>query len=579
MKSKSTQKQKKQSPPSENVLKLLAERAKQQADSSKVPVLSKRQAAKSHTPSKRAATQRLQKSKPTLKQKTEVMVAPVKLMERPQPWTPEPYQLEGAQFLLENAAGGLFLDPGFRKTSITLAAIKILKDEGLLNKVLIIAPLRVCYMVWPEEIKKWVDFNHLTCTILHGPQKDKKLLEDSDIYIINPEGLEWLFGVTKTKGPNSKKSQIKYDLKKFNKLGIDTLVIDEVSKFKNSNSDRFRMLKPLLTKFSRRWGLTGSPAPNGLLDLFGIMYTIDLGRSLGQYITHYRTAYFMPMGYGGYDWAPQPGAEERIYSRISPSVFRLAEGDYLKLPRLIENVIKVELPPEVRRIYDDLEEEFITELEGNVVTAMNAGSMAIKCRQVANGGLFLPQKVDDRGSKVGGREWVNLHNAKIEAVEDLVDELNGAQALIAYDFEHDLARLQKALGKKAMVLGGTPKQSEQVKNLWNAGKLPYILGHPSAVGHGLNLQETNAHNVILHSLTYDYDTYDQLIRRLLRSGNKSERVVVHHIIAKDTVDEAIIMALRKKKRTQNALLEALRDYSKQRKAQKLAAQKRQVSKK
>ena len=406
--------------------------------------------------------------------------------------------------------------------------------------------------------------------ILHGQDKEAALSRDADIYLINPEGLQWLFGVTKEKIDGRKKVVLKYDLKRFKNLKIDTLIIDEISKFKNASSDRFQILKPLLEKFDRRWGLTGSPAPNGLLDLFGILYIIDLGRALGPYITHYRASYFSPTGYGGYTWVLQPKAEELIYKRIAPCIFRLSDKDYVKLPKLIPNVIKIELPPKVRKIYDELEEEFLSEIDGDIITAVNAGAASIKCRQVANGGLFLAQLVDEQGRKASKREWIDLHNEKIDAVSDLLDELNGAPAIITYDFEHDLARLLKAFGKDSAVIGGgvSAKKSDLIVDAWNRGELPRLFGHPAAMGHGLNMQDGNAQHIIWHSLTWDFELYDQLIRRLLRSGNKAEHIFVHHIVAKDTIDEAMLLALKRKKRTQSALLDALKEYSVARKANK-----------
>lgn len=491
----------------------------------------------------------------------------------PQPWNPEPYQIEGVEFLLEHAAAGIFLDPGLRKTSITLAAIKVLKKEKLLNRVLVIAPLRVCYSVWPKEVKKWKDFEHLRVEILHGKDKEEALHRDADIYVINPEGLEWLFGVTKEKvtvkhkdGSTSERTMLKHDMKRVKELDFDTLVIDEISKFKHASSGRFQILKPILPKFARRWGLTGSPAPNGLMDLFGIMYVIDLGRALGQYITHYRAAYFTPMGYGGFTWVLQRDADKAIYERIAPSVFRLADEDYLKLPKLIENVIKLELPPKVRKMYDELEEEFFLQLDEGIITAANAGAASTKLCQIANGGLFLQQEVDEQGRKASKREWVDLHTAKVEAVEDLLEELGGSPAIITYDFEHDLARLLKALGKESAVIGGgvSAKKSDLIVDAWNRGELPWLLGHPAAMGHGLNMQDGNAQHIIWHSMTWDYELYDQLIRRILRSGNKADCIFVHILIMRDTVDEAKLLSMRRKKNTQGGVLNAMKEYSDQR---------------
>jgi SNF2 family DNA or RNA helicase len=346
--------------------------------------------------------------------------------------------------------------------------------------------------------------------------------------------------------------------------------VDEISKFKHSNSGRFQVLKPHLNKFARRWGLTGSPAPNGLLDLFGIMYVLDLGRSLGQYITHYRASYFYPTGYGGYTWALRPEAEEQIYERIGPVVYRIAEEDYLKLPKLVENTIKIELPKPVRKIYDELENDLITMLEDNTVTAVNAAVASVKCSQVANGGLFLNQEINDLGQKVGKREWQNLHEEKLDAVEDIIEELNGAPVIVVYDYEHDLERLLKRFGKDTPVIGGgvSPKKSDQIVDAWNRGEIPILLGHPQAMSHGLNLQDNNSQHIIWHSICWDYELFDQLTRRLLRSGNTSEKVFNHFIVAKDTVDEAKLLALKRKKRTQGSLLDAMKEYSQQRRLQR-----------
>lgn len=487
-------------------------------------------------------------------------------------WSPEPYQLDAVRFLLEHAAAGLFLDPGLRKTSITLAAVELLRREGLLRRVLVVAPLRVCYSVWPKEVEKWEDFRHLRVEILHGPDKEAALRRDADIYLINPEGLPWLLGTQKHRVDGRRRAAMTYDLAHLEVLDADTLVVDEVSKFKHPSSDRFRMLKPLLPRFERRWGLTGSPAPNGLLDLFGVMYVIDLGRALGSYITHYRAAYFTPTGYGGYTWVLRPGAEKAIYERIAPSVFSLSGEDYVKLPRLVENVIRVELPPRARKIYDELEKEFLAEVDGGIVTAANAGAASTKCRQVANGGLFLPREVDEQGRMASKREWAELHTAKVDAVVDLLEELGGSPAIVAYDFEHDLTRLLKALGKDSAVIGGgvSAKRSDAIVAAWNRGELPWLLAHPAAVGHGLNLQDGNAQHIIFHSLVWDYELYDQLVRRLRRSGNAAKCVFVHLIVAADTVDEVMLRARLRKERVQGALLGALREYSEVRRGPKQA---------
>ena len=464
--------------------------------------------------------------------------------------------------MLGHAASALFLDPGLGKTSITIAAIKVLKQKKLLNKVLLIAPLRVCYSVWPKEVDKWTDFTGIKVAVLHGAKKEAALQSDADIYVINPEGLDWLLQTTKTKS-SSGKTTVDVDLRRFKSLGFDTLVIDELSKFKHTNTNRFKSLKLVLGTFGRRWGLTGSPASNGLLDLFGQCYILDQGRTLGPYISRYRTQYFIP-GHDGFSWHIRKGAEQEIYDRIRPLVLRMSADDYLDMPTLIENNIKVELPDQVMRIYNQLEEDLIARLDSKIVVASTAAAASIKCRQVANGGIYIDPEVQALVKlPKSNREWVNLHTAKIDALADLIEELQGSPLLVAYDFEHDLDRLREKLGADIPYIGGgvSAKRSAELEAKWNAGKLPVLLGHPQAMAHGLNLQEVGNH-VCWHSLTWDYELYDQFIRRVLRQGNKSKKVFCHHIMAKGTIDEAVLYALKSKRKGQNALFDALKNLRK-----------------
>lgn len=473
------------------------------------------------------------------------------LLGSPQKWKPRPYMKKAVKFLLEHAAAGLFLDPGLGKTAITLAAIKFLKEQGVLDRVLVIAPLRPCYSVWPAEIKKWKDFRQLTYEILHGPKKDEALEREADIYIINPEGLPWLLG--------TKKNGNQVDVTTFREHGFDTLVVDELSKFKSTRTSRFKMIKKILGLFARRWGLTGSPASNGLMDLFGQCYVLDEGRSLGKYITRYRMDYFYQVDQ--YLWVPQPGAEEQIYERLAPLVLRMSADDYLELPRLLENNIRVEIPDKAMKIYSKLEDDLIAQVENHTVVATNAASASTKCRQVASGGIYVDPEIEEL-IKIpkGKRKWVDLHTAKVDALAELVDELQGSPLLVAYDFKHDLERIRERLGRDVPYIGGgvSTKKSTQLEREWNMGMIPVLLAHPASVAHGLNLQESGRH-VCWHSLTWDYELYDQFIRRVYRQGNKSSNVTVHHILARDTIDEAILGALRGKKKGQDALFDALRE--------------------
>lgn len=478
------------------------------------------------------------------------------------PWTPHAYQKKAVKFLLEHAASALFLDPGLGKTSITLAAIKLLKQKKVLDKVLLIAPLRVCYSVWPKEVEKWQDFHGLKIQVLHGSKKDEALKADADVYVINPEGLEWLLQVKKTKTASGK-TKVEVDLRRWKALGFDTLVVDELSKFKHVATNRFKALKLVLHTFRRRWGLTGSPASNGLLDLFGQCFILDQGRTLGPYISHYRMKYFVP-SHDGFSWTIREGAEDEIYERINPLALRMAADDYLDMPTLIENNIRVDLPSKVMEVYDRLENDLIAKLDGNLVVATNAAAASMKCRQVANGGIYLDPEIESLIKlPKSKREWANLHTEKVDALADLIEELQGSPLLVAYDFEHDLDRLRERLGKDIPYIGGgvNAKRSAELEKAWNAGQLPVLLGHPQAMAHGLNLQEMG-HHVCWHSLTWDYELYDQFIRRVLRQGNKSKKVFVHHIIARGTVDEVVLAAVKSKRRGQNALFDALKKLRK-----------------
>lgn len=475
-------------------------------------------------------------------------------------WSPHQYQKKAVKFLIEHACAALFLDPGLGKTSITLAALKFMRDRKMFEKTLLIAPLRVCHSVWPRELKKWADFHGFKAVVLHGRKKDELLKEDADIYIINPDGLPWLLDVEKSKTPSGK-TRVGVDMKRWKKMGFDNLVVDELSKFKDPSTQRFKALRYVIPTFGHRWGLTGSPAPNGLLDLFGQMFVLDEGNALGKYITHYRSKYFTP-SYDGYSWDLKKNTEKQIYKRLKPLVLRMAATDYIDMPKLIENDIRVDLPEEARRIYDTLEDALYVEIKNKTVVAANAAVASMKCRQVANGGVYVDEQLnllmEWKPTKKAKREWLDVHDEKVEAIADLVDELQGEPLLIAYDFEHDLVRLKKRLGKNTPHIGGgtTTKAANEIETLWNAGKLPILLGHPQSLAHGLNLQGSGRH-IAWHSLTWNYELYDQFIRRIYRQGQKAKKVFVHHILADDTIDEAVLAALRAKKKGQDALFSAL----------------------
>lgn len=441
-------------------------------------------------------------------------------------WTPKPYQLRAIKLLLGQASAGLFLDPGLGKTSTVLSSFDILKRKGLAKRMLVIAPLRPMYSVWPEEIKKWQDFQDLKYTILHGPTKDDALLQNADIYLINPEGLEWLFTSGRTRPV------------------FDVLVIDESSKFKAANTKRFKLLRQWLHLFKRRWILTGTPVPNGLEDLFGQMYILDEGRALGRYITHFRTEFFDRAPWNVYQWTAKPDAYEKVIDRISPLILQLSAEEHLQMPELVTIDIPVFLPPEAQKIYFELENDFIS---GDIVAA-SAAVAGVKCRQAANGAVYK-----NDGTVLG------VHDEKLAALESLLAEISGP-VLVLYEFQHDCERI-KARFAHAQTLG-VGAALENTVSQFNRGHVPLLLGHPASMGHGLNLQGA-CHHVVWYGIPWNLEHYDQAIARVYRQGQKSDRVFVYRIVAKNTLDEKVITVLGKKDITQQDLLKALSEHRKQ----------------
>ena len=457
-------------------------------------------------------------------------------------WDPAPHQLVCVKKIISQATAGILIDPGMRKTSISLAAFKILKKKKIVDCLIVVAPLRPCYLVWPKEIAKWKDFNDLKSVVLHGSRKEESISTDADIYLINPEGLPWL-----TTGKRMRKLIGK---RKF------ALCVDESSMFKRSNTVRFRNLKKLMKWMDRRWILTGSPAPNGLADLFGQMYILDYGRALGEYMTAYRQRYFSPTGWGGLSWAINEGADKLIHKKIKHLVVSMKAEDHIKMPKIVPLRVEVELPVDAMIKYQEMETELITKVGKNEVTAFNAGTSMGKCSQIANGTVY-----DEKKKKV------HVHDAKAEALQELVAELNGQPVLIAYEYDHDRDAIIKALGNIPDLGRCSMKEALKLEAAWNRGEIDKMMGQPASVGHGLNLQESG-HHVIWFSLIWNYEHYDQFIRRIRRSGQKAKRVFVHHIVALGTVDEVKMITLEGKATTQNALFAALKTYVNRKKLSK-----------
>ena len=446
------------------------------------------------------------------------------------------YQKNGAAHLWNSSAhdgvAALWLDPGYGKTAIVLHAFKALKDAGLVETMVVCAPLRVAQTVWEQEIHEWSSLNGLTACVLHGPKKEKRLeRRDVDIWVLNYEGIPWFMKMVKA-------GKVK---------PIDVVCLDEVRRMKNSQGKRFKAARPLTALAKYKWGLTGTPASNGLMDLFGQFLILDEGAALGRYITKYRMNYF-EQGFDGFTWIPRPGAQEVIEDRIKHYVYR-ADG-FLDLPEFVNDVRRVVLPDKARKKYVELRKNLIAEFEerGEKITAANAAVLYGKLKQMAGGSVY-----DENG------EVIKLHEAKKEALEELLEELGDEQILIAYEYNHELAQLRELLGDDLPYLGSGVNEKTALSHVdrWNAGEIKILAAHPASAGHGLNLQKGGAHHILWWGPTVDLDHYIQFNRRLLRQGNKASHVVVHTFVAAGTVDESVIVSRTEKDGLQSGLLGAL----------------------
>lgn len=452
-------------------------------------------------------------------------------------FTPHDYQGRAIAHMVRHRNSLVLLDPGYGKTVITLSAFEEMRRLFEGDRMLVIAPLAVCYNVWAQEAAKWDHLQHLSVGVLHGRKKAQVLDEPHDVFLINPEGIEWL-------------AEQDWEWP-------DVLIIDESTKFKATGTTRFKALTKRLHGFHRRYGLTGTPIPNGLLDLFGQAFCIDLGATLGLSAKKYKQEFFVPVLKGNYyKWEARDDAPERIYKRMGNIALRL-EGADLDLPDLVVSDVVVDMSPAGRRLYDELKEDMVGHIAQGDILALNAGSLTSKCRQVANGSIYCedvlvtstPARPD---GQAGGRAYSRVHTAKEAALQRLVEELGGKPVLVAYDFKHDLAAIERALGPSPVLKGDDTALVEE----WNAGNVPIMAAHPKSAGHGLNLQY-GGHNLIWYAPPWDLELYLQMIRRLYRQGQLN-RVQVYRLIARGTVDQVAARALQKKNANQQALLDALR---------------------
>lgn len=446
-------------------------------------------------------------------------------------YNPHDYQRYAIEYIKSHPLAAVMLDMGLGKTSITLTAINdLLFDSFEVSKVLIIAPLRVARDTWKAEIQKWDHLKSLTYSVVVGSAKERTeaLHRKADIYIVNRENVTWLV------------DNFPFD--------FDMVVIDELSSFKNHKAKKFKSLMQVRPQVKRIVGLTGTPAGNGLMDLWAEFKVIDMGKRLGRFITHYRDEFFIPDKRNGqviYSYLPKPNAEEEIYRRISDISISMKASDHLKMPELVTSEYMVSLSDSERAAYDKMKKALILSLpDGKVTTAANAGALSGKLSQMANGAVY-----SDNG------EVTRIHDRKLDALEDIIESMCGKPLMVAYWFKHDYQRIAERLSKLGVEY--MKLDSEESIRRWNEGKLPVALVHPASAGHGLNLQDGGS-TMVWFGMTWSLELYQQTIARLYRQGQSSKTVVIQHIVCKDTIDERILKALEKKDHSQAALIEAVK---------------------
>lgn len=439
-------------------------------------------------------------------------------------YNPHEYQDYAKEFIIGHPVSLLLLDMGLGKTVITLTALwELLLDYFQIRRVLVIAPLRVARDTWTGECEKWEHLKGIKISTVLGSEKERKtaLSRSANVYVINRENVEWLV--------------------ELGNWDFDMIIIDELSSFKSHRAKRFKALKKVRSKAYRIVGLTGTPAPNGLIDLWAEIDILDMGQRLGRFIGAYRERFFLPDKRSRdmvYSYKPREGAEEQIYELISDIAISMKAADYLDMPECIYNQVEVKLDEKEYGLYRKLEKEMLLPFDGGDVDAVNAAGLAGKLLQMANGAVY-----DENG------EVRKIHDRKLEALEDLLEAANGKPVLVAYWYKHDKQRIQERFS--AMEL----ESSEDFRN-WNAGDIPFALIHPASAGHGLNLQAGGS-TLIWFGLTWSLELYQQMNARLWRQGQK-ETVVIHHLIAKGTLDEQAMNSLEKKDRGQSALVDAVK---------------------
>lgn len=446
---------------------------------------------------------------------------------------PHPYQAYCIDRVIKQPKIGLFLDMGLGKTIITLQAIYELKyNRFAVQKVLIIAPKKVAEATWQREAQKWDGVGILRISTVLGSlsKRVKALNTPADIYIINRDNVTWLVDYYKNDWP------------------FDMVVADESSSFKNHAAKRFKSLAHMYNHIKRMVLLTGTPTPKGLIDLWAQIYLLDRGQSLGRTYTSFREHYFIPDQRSQtviYSYKPKDTAERDVLRAISHLCVSMKSEDYLTLPPVIEDIVPVQLSPKAQRDYNEMETRMVLELveSGEEITAVSAAALSTKLQQLANGAVY-----DEL------RNVHEIHDCKIEAFKELIEQLSGKPALVFYNFKHDLERLKAALDKSGLVVKELKGATEERE--WNEGKIDVLLAHPASTAYGLNLQDGGNH-VIWFGLNWSLELYQQANKRLHRQGQK-EKVIIHHLISIGTRDDDMMEALNRKADAQEYVLQSLK---------------------
>lgn len=448
----------------------------------------------------------------------------------------------------------VWADMGLGKTVSTETAFVDLQDTLQVACMLVVAPVRVIQGVWRQEAQKWEHLQHLRFSLIHGSEVQRRaaLKRRADIYLVNYENLAWL------------SVQIQHVwLRKGLYPPWQMVVYDEVTKVKNAQARRSKAWVKILPYIPRRVGLTGEPAANGYKDLFGQYLQVDGGARLGTSVTTFRERYLKTTGYGGYSWIATRSGQEEIHRQISDITITLKAEDYLDLPPVTNNVVWVDLPPEARKVYDELEKEFFVELsQGIELEVLNEASKLNKLLQLAGGAAYYGDT----------KAWEEVHRAKLEALQDVLDEAGGRPLLLGYSYRHEAQRIAQTWPERPMTAEGATflksslgeRAIADIMERWERDEIPLLCGHPASMGHGLNLQGSSARAIVWFSLPWSLELYRQMNARLFGGHRRQGASVVHHILASDTMDEVVWQTLETKSTTQEGLRMAIHDYQQRR---------------